>query len=204
MTKVETLQLAVVEWWIGDAGESLELARKRAKKWYSSDPSQDDEIRNRFGSLVEDACNSALTDWQDTPRGSLALVILTDQFTRNIYRFTPKAFAGDPIAIETAERSIEQRFDQHMSVPERSFLYHPYMHSEIKELQTKSIDLFKRLRSECPPDWASSVDENIRFANLHRELIDKFGRFPYRNAVLQRNSTPEELRYLQTANRFGQ
>lgn len=204
MEKMKALQAAVVEWWIGDAGKSVELARKRAKIWYSTDTVTDNEILDRFGSLVEAACRAELTDWQKTPRGSLALVILTDQFTRNVYRFTPKAFEGDSIAMEAAECAIERCFDQTMSVPERSFLYHPFMHSESKAHQQTSIALFERLRSECPPEWEPLVDENLRFAKHHRQLIREFGRFPHRNAVLGRRSTPEELEYLETANRFGQ
>ena len=204
MDQEQELQSSLLDWWFADARESVPIAKSRGKFWYSPEPAADAEIRERFGNLVTRACAGELAHWQESAHGCLALVLLTDQFTRNIYRRQVKAFSGDDIAVFAADHAIENRFDRQLVVLERSFLYHPYMHSEDPKHQARSVELFTRLIFESPSAWTSLINVSLDFALEHRNLIERFGRFPHRNEVLRRKSTSEELEFLKDASRYGQ
>lgn len=161
-------------------------------EWFRKDGAFDAIVRERFGPAVEAALQGAYRDWNETPRGSLARVLLLDQFTRNMFRDTPRAFAGDPQALATSRQAIARAFDSRLLPVERWFLYMPFQHSEQVDAQTQSIELFSRLAAQTglasPLDWAQR----------HAAIIERFGRFPHRNAILGRASTAEEEAFLLT------
>jgi uncharacterized protein (DUF924 family) len=158
--------------------------------WFRKDDAFDAETRTRFGVALAAGIAGAYGGWCTTPRGSLARVILLDQFPRNAFRGTRDAFAGDPGAIATAEDAIAQGFDRSLEAHERWFLYMPFQHSESLPMQERSRMLFRTLAAE------TGLESPLRYVERHYEIIRRFGRFPHRNAILGRASTPEELAFL--------
>lgn len=191
----------ILEFWFGpDADQPLE----RAEKWFQPDDEFDREIRERFEDDVERAAAGEYDSWRQTPRGSLAYIILLDQFTRNIYRDSPKAFAHDSRTVEATLEGIERDFDEELEPVERAFFYMPLMHSEDPEVQETSLEMFDRLRKSAPEEdqrVKSTVQSNYDFAVKHAEIIDRFGRYPHRNEVLGRESTDEERAFLEERGR---
>jgi len=171
-----------------DAGEVLKFWFERDRKaWYQKNPAFDEEIRARFLPLHEQALTGGLEGWQAQAASCLALVILLDQFPRNMFRNSAQAFAADAPARDAARVVVERDWDQGMSVDERTFAYLPFEHSESPADQARSCELMKPLGEEI-----------YRYALRHKEIIDRFGRFPHRNAALGRESTPEEIEFLKT------
>ena len=165
--------------------------------WFRKDDAFDREIRDRFGGALAAGIAGAFGDWCTTPRGSLARVVLLDQLTRNAFRGTPDAFAGDPGALATAEDAIEHGFDRDLDPYERWFLYMPFEHSEALAIQERGVALFAALAAE------TGVDAPLPWARRHCDVIRRFGRFPHRNAILGRTSTAEEAAFLaQPGSRF--
>jgi uncharacterized protein (DUF924 family) len=160
-------------------------------QWFRKDEAFDEEIRARFLPAVEGALAGKLDSWLTTPQGALALLILLDQFTRNLFRGEARCFAGDAQALRVAETVIAKGWDQAMSVVERAFVYLPFEHSETLADQERSLTLFGALAADSPAT-AGFLD----YAQRHHEVIVRFGRFPHRNAALGRVSTPEEKDYL--------
>lgn len=159
------------------------------RQWFVGGGAELDElIRKRFGSLLEDAKRGALDEWAESPRGRLALIIVLDQFSRNACRGLPEAFAADAKAQQLAREGIEAGMDKPLNMAERHFFYMPLMHAEDAELQRLSIEKFTALR-----DDAESL---LDFAKDHCSIVERFGRFPYRNSALGRSATPEEDEYL--------
>ncbi|RXT55026.1 hypothetical protein B6S44_12110 [Bosea sp. Tri-44] len=156
-------------------------------KWFAKDDAFDTEIARRFRPLVDTAARGELSDWEETPEGVYALLILLDQFPRNLHRGSAHAFAADALAREVAGRAIARGFDEAFHNPERRFLYMPFMHSEALADQERCVDLTK----------ASGDDDSTKYAVIHRDIIRDFGRFPHRNAVLGRQSSTEEQRFLE-------
>lgn len=158
------------------------------KDWFN--PSNPDEldttIRKRFASLLQKASACELYDWRTTPDGSLAEVIVLDQFSRNIYRNTPKAFAQDPLSLALSQEAIAKGFDKELSSKQLGFLYMPFMHSESPVIHEKAVELYS----------APGLEFNFGFEMKHKVIIDRFGRYPHRNAILGRESTPEEEAFL--------
>jgi uncharacterized protein (DUF924 family) len=154
-------------------------------RWWKKDPAFDAEIRERFLALHEALDRGEHEDWLETPRGALAYVVVLDQFSRNMFRGTARSFASDARARAAARRAIERADDRAFSDDEKSFLYMPLMHSE---------DLADQDR--CHALFAASRPDKARFAEQHRDIIRRFGRFPHRNALLGRTSTPEEAEFL--------
>jgi uncharacterized protein (DUF924 family) len=181
---------AVLDFWFGAPG-SPEHGKPRAE-WFRKDPAFDASIRDRFGPLVERALRGELADWAASPEGALAEILLLDQFTRNIFRDTPRAFAGDPRALAAARAAVGQRVDEALPAFQRGFVYLPFEHAESMAAQDESVRLFARL-AEDGPDGSSSM---LDYAHRHRAVVERFGRFPHRNAVLGRASTAEEEAYL--------
>ena len=166
------------------AHEVLKFWFERDRKaWFEKDPAFDAQIRARFQPLYESAAAGKLAGWNDGPPGSLALVIVLDQFPRNMFRGTARAFAADPAALETARLIVDRGWDQSMSADERLFAYLPFEHSEALQDQELSLKLF-------------AGNANFEWARRHWEIIRRFGRFPHRNAALGRASTPEEIEFL--------
>jgi uncharacterized protein (DUF924 family) len=156
------------------------------QKWFSKDDAFDAAIRERFLPTYEAAAAGRLADWTATPEGALALVIVLDQFPRNMFRGSPRIFATDHNALTVAKRSIAQGFDRQMDLPKRNFFYLPFMHSENLADQERCVELSRQ-----------SGDQNtLKYAEQHSDIVRRFGRFPHRNAVLGRATTAEEQAFL--------
>lgn len=192
----------IVEFWLGPAPDDPESVTRASKRWYVTDDGLDTQIRDRFGAAIERARRGALADWAETPEGVLALVILLDQFSRNAYRGTPDAFAGDAMALALAKRTVERGLDQKLGLPGRVLLYHPFEHSENPEHQERSVVLFETLAAEASPPWREFAADFVPYALAHRDVITRFGRFPHRNRILGRANTPEEQAYLDRGGGF--
>jgi len=160
--------------------------------WFEKDPHFDAEINSRFGSWLEPAKAGHLKDWHSAPESALALTILLDQFPRNIHRGTPQSFAYDSFALHSAELAVDREFDRQMTTAQRMFLYLPFEHAEDLEKQNRSVDLCRQL----PEDDSGLKTHTLQYALLHHDIIRRFGRFPHRNAILGRASTPEEIAFL--------
>ena len=155
-------------------------------KWFDTDGAFDAEIRTRFLGSYEAAVSGDLNCWEETPEGALALVLLLDQFPRNMFRGTPRAFAADPLARAIADRAIARGFDKRVPKPEQLFFYLPFEHSEDPADQERSVALCRN----------SGDAEALKWAELHADVIRRFGRFPHRNPILGRASTPAEEAFL--------
>ena len=195
----------ILEFWFeGVAGDPQAIAA-RSSVWFQSDPVFDRLCRERFGALHERAARGELDEWQETPRGTLALVVVFDQFSRNIHRGTSAAFACDAKALGCCLRARERGFDERLRPVERMFLYMPFQHTEDRERQDESVSVWEALAASVEGELAEYFENSIGHAREHRDVVHRFGRFPHRNAVLGRDSTPEEQRHLDGgAPRYGQ
>jgi uncharacterized protein (DUF924 family) len=163
------------------------------KQWFIKDKRFDATICERFGTTIAQAVAGGLREWDaEGPRGTLARIIVLDQLTRNAHRDTPGAFAGDVLALAAARQLVHDGADGTLSPVERSFVYMPFEHAEDARTQEQSVELFTSLAGQHP-EFGSSLD----YAHRHRGVIARFGRFPHRNRILGRASTPEELEFLQ-------
>jgi uncharacterized protein (DUF924 family) len=178
------------------ASSSTVLAFWRAagpEKWFKKDAAFDDDIRSRFLETYQAAAAGELAGWEQTPEGALALVIVLDQFARNMFRGSARAFAADPLARAAAERALARGFDRQMPLPERQFFYLPLEHSESLADQVRCVALFR----------ATGDAEAAKWAELHADIIRRFGRFPHRNAALGRTTTAEEQAFLDSGGFAG-
>lgn len=157
------------------------------EQWWSSDPRFDAAIRSRFGELHDRAVLGELHPWRDVPEGRLAEIIVLDQFSRNLYRDDPRAFAVDGMALALAQEAVRIGADQAVPAVQRQFMYMPYQHSESPRIHEDAMTLFESLDDP----------ESLDFERRHKVIIDRFGRYPHRNLVLGRSSTPEEIAFLQ-------
>jgi len=180
----------VLEFWFG----TPELSDTEAvtSRWFRKDPAFDAEIRQRFGPLIEQALAGELQDWAWQPGPAVARILLLDQFPRNAFRGSPRAFAGDALALAAAQQMVAQAQDQALPPLRRVFVYLPFEHAESLPMQEESVRLFTRLAQEAP-----SLQGYLDYAMRHHEVIQRFGRFPHRNTLLERSSTPEEQAFLQ-------
>jgi uncharacterized protein (DUF924 family) len=186
------------EFWFGTALEDAAgTARERARLWWSKNPEVDAAIRQRFESCVIKAGSGELDHWASNAQDRLALILLTDQFPRSIYRDVARAFAFDAKALSLAHTGIDAGFDVALRPLEKVFFYLPLEHSESLADQQRSVSLFQKLVDEANPDQKPTFAEYLDFAARHRDIISRFGRFPHRNKALGRISTPEELLFLQ-------
>lgn len=163
------------------------FAPENRERWFTPSEAFDREIGRRFGDLMGEAAAGRLAAWSQTARGSLALCLLLDQFPRNVWRGTPRAFASDAQALAVAKAAVEAGQDRELGPAERLFLYLPFEHSEDLADQERCVRLMAELGD---PEW-------LDYAVRHRDIVARFGRFPHRNAVLGRASTEEELAFLQ-------
>lgn len=154
--------------------------------WFKKSAELDREIEQRFFDTYQLAKTDVLDDWRENPHGALALIIVLDQFPRNMFRNTSQAFATDDKAVELTKYAVEHNYQENLSTEQQAFLYMPMMHSEDKADQTKCVELFTQLGKE----------NNLKFAIKHQKIIDRFGRFPHRNEMLGRESTPAEREFL--------
>lgn len=194
----------VLHYWFEGTEHDIERLQTRSKVWYSVSTERDEEIKREFGTLLQEIVSGQHRDWAQTSSGVLALVLVLDQFTRQIYRKKAEAFAHDAQAIVITYSAIGKGLDQEMSVSGRLFLYHPFQHSEKLKDQEFGVQVVRNLRNNCDEQWCEYVSESLRYFEEHCEIIRRFGRFPHRNEVLSRSSTPEELEFLQSASSYGQ
>ncbi|MGA0610346.1 DUF924 family protein [Caldimonas sp. KR1-144] len=168
-------------------------------EWFRKDAAFDALITERFGATIEAALRGELAAWRDTPDGRLAEVIVLDQFTRNAFRDTPRAFAGDAPALARAREMLVRGDDRTLPPLKRWFAYMPLEHAENLAAQEQSVQLFEALAADAPEHCGSAFDYALR----HHQVVQRFGRFPHRNAILGRRSTPAELAFLeQPGSRF--
>lgn len=177
-----------------DAASVLHFWFKELKpeQWWERDDDVDAAITSRFAELYESVSANIPSDWLEKPRGRLAAIIVLDQFPRNMFRDDARSYESDAKALALAVETVSLGWDMQLDPLERQFLYMPYEHSEDRDMQVKSVELFKALGKE----------DNLDFAIKHKEIIDRFGRFPHRNTMLGRTSTPEELEFLKQPGLF--
>ncbi|KKJ01104.1 DUF924 family protein [Prochlorothrix hollandica] len=180
---------AVLDFWFGSPTDSTYGQTKAA--WFRKDPDFDDHIRQHFLVTYSQAAAGALNHWQQQPLSCLALIVVLDQFPRNLFRHQPAAFATDAQARAVAEWGVQQGWDRSLLPVQRWFFYLPWEHSEDLADQDRAVALFTQLEG----DTASASP--IAYAQKHRAVIQRFGRFPHRNPILNRESTPEEIEFLQ-------
>ena len=161
-----------------------------SKQWWQKDLNFDSTIQSKFGSSHNQAKAGELYHWRDTALGSLAEIIVLDQFSRNIYRDDPRAFECDPVALALAQTAISKGFDSSLPQTQRSFFYLPFMHSESQIIHKEAVKLYELLGNKT----------NLEFELQHKKIIDKFGRYPHRNSILGRQSTSDEVDFLKLPN----
>ncbi len=195
-TEMETVE-TIMQFWFGAATDDLEVAQQRGDVWWKKNAQVDNTIRERFAGVLEAAAQGKHDDWLDDARGRLAMIILADQFSRNMYRDTPRAFANDALALSWCKGGLDSDVDSKLRPIERVFLYMPLEHSEAIEDQHRSVALFTQLAERVAPQQRKLFDGYRDYAVRHRDIVQRFGRFPHRNAILGRESTKEELAFLQ-------
>jgi uncharacterized protein (DUF924 family) len=193
----------VLDFWFGTLTDGLAADTVR-RGWFESSPARDEEIRRRFGATLERAAAGGLATWQDSTRGSLAFILVCDQFARQIHRGGARAFATDALALAAAEALVASGADRTLELDERVFVYMPFEHAESRLHQHTSVGLFSALRDDTPSGHRHLTGAFLKHAHQHRDVVLRFGRFPHRNRALGRESTAEELEFLETAGDFGQ
>lgn len=197
---------SVVDFWLGFNPDDGDAFARAYARWFSATPEVDREIEARFGALVERAGAGELDAWARMPRGRLALIILLDQFPRNLHRGSGAAFALDASALALAREGIASGADRELSQIERVFFYMPLQHAESLEVQQESVQVFEALGAEPAPAPVAKLLRKVgEFARLHADIIARFGRFPHRNRQLGRATTEAEAAYLREGGpTFGQ
>jgi uncharacterized protein (DUF924 family) len=194
---------AVLDFWFGEPVRTAAAFDERMHFWFENEA--DDAIRERFGELMRRAAEGKLAAWADSPRRRLALILLLDQFPRNVHRGSALAFAQDDKALGLALSGMQRGADAALEPVERLFFYMPLQHSESRDVQEESVAAFRRLAGEAPETLRVGFEVSLRYAEQHRKLIERFGRFPHRNRILGRESTAEEIDYLaHSPESFGQ
>jgi len=186
----------ILSFWFKEHDLTAPQIDARLDTWFGEDPVFDHEIEEQFSRDVEDASRGAIDHWADQPEGRLALIILLDQFRRNIYRNTAEAFAKDKSALKLCVEGAMQKQDKGLTPIQRVFFYMPLQHAESRKVQAKSVEIYSRLAQAVSPTYRETFETVAQFAELHRDIIEQFGRFPHRNKVLNRKNSPEEEQYL--------
>lgn len=195
----------VLAFWFGDACDSPEAARARNPFWYSPDPATDHQIWELYADVLTDASAGLYDYWQETPQGRLALIILFDQFPRNMFRGTSEVYRYDSNALQLAGQGITVGHLADLSVPEQTFFLMPYQHSEDIAVQRVGVDMMRALFSSAALEWKEFAKESLDYAVRHHDIVAEYGRFPHRNSLLGRNSTEAETRFLaEGGETFGQ
>ncbi|HEY1725440.1 MAG TPA: DUF924 family protein [Steroidobacteraceae bacterium] len=188
--------------WFGPRPYTPERTQSHLRLWFGDanapelTPQTDELIRERFGDLTDQASRGALSDWESSARRRLALIVVLDQFSRNIYRGSDRAFAQDLRALQLTVSGMQVGADATLDPVERLFFYMPLMHAESRAVQDESVAAFRRLLEESPTELRATFQASVDSAVEHRNVIERFGRFPSRNILLGRDSTPEEMDWL--------
>jgi uncharacterized protein (DUF924 family) len=187
----------VYAFWFGEApARDADTAHGKMRRWYMGGPAMDAEVREKFGPLVERAVRGELDGWTSTPRGRLALILLLDQFSRNCWRDEPRCYAGDARAQRLALEALAAGLDEGYSLEERQFLRMPLAHAEDVALQQRNVAETEKLVATVPPALRPVYEMAIEQSHKYLGVIEQFGRFPHRNKVLGRDSSPEEMEFL--------
>ncbi|NNC63792.1 MAG: DUF924 domain-containing protein [Gammaproteobacteria bacterium] len=196
----------ILAFWFGEPAVDAAAVQVLMKRWFHTDSEQDALTRDRFGSAMADAAASRLQNWEGRPRSRLALILLLDQFPRNVFRGTAAAFEQDAKALNLTINGIAAAQDRDLGPFERLFFYMPMQHSESIAVQNRSVELFDELARSAGTDFlADALASSADYARQHRDIIARFGRFPHRNEILGRTSTEAEVRFLEQGGAtFGQ
>lgn len=186
----------ILSFWFGHGVSNLEVMNEKASLWWKKDKDFDQEIRDKFESSLIRFANDDLEDWLREPHGVLAIIILADQFSRNIYRDMPDAFAFDAKARLLVHDGINKGTDTQLRLIEQVFFNMPLMHSEAMEDQILSISQFEKIVGKAQGEEIDRLQGNVKYAIAHKDIIERFGRYPHRNAILGRESTAEEIEFL--------
>jgi uncharacterized protein (DUF924 family) len=193
----------VLDFWFGPPGSALEIAERQTKLWFGKSLENDRAVAERFSATLVAATAGRLDHWANTPRGRLALVIVLDQFPHHIHRDRPQAFATDPQALAQSLAALDAGEDRQLAPIERVFVYLPLEHAESLAMQDRSVARFESLAHEADAEERALFDGFLNYARQHRDVVARFGRFPHRNAILGRRSTPDEAEFLkQPGSRF--
>ena len=193
----------VLAFWFGPAASAAETAARQGKLWFGKSEANDRLVTDRFRDTLIAARAGALDHWRTTPRDRLALILVFDQFPHHIHRDQPLAFATDPQALELALTALGEGDDRHLTPIERVFLYLPFEHAESLSMQEHAVALYDALLREANADDRDLFASFLDYARQHRDVVARFGRFPHRNEILGRASTPEEIEFLkQPGSRF--
>ncbi len=196
---------AILAFWFKEQSLSAPKIDRRMDVWFGEDPNFDQEVKAEFADDVARASAGQLDHWSRQPRGRLALILLLDQFRRNIYRNSADAFALDRKALQLCVQGAMEKKDKGLDAIQKVFFYMPLQHAESAKVQAKSCELFNKLAEAVSPTYKETFMTIAQFAELHRDIVDQFGRFPHRNKLLGRKNTPEEDEYLAgDAPDFGQ
>jgi uncharacterized protein (DUF924 family) len=183
----------VFDFWFGREGDEVGYGEFR-EAWFTKDPEFDREIRDRFELIYEEAASGKLEDWKNDPQSCLALIVVLDQFPRNMFRGDAEMYATDELARAAARHAVEHAYDRELRPSQRLFVYLPFEHSEDLEDQRRSVELFRTLSAEM------GSEDLLDYALRHMEIVERFGRFPHRNEILGRATTPEEVEFLEGPN----
>ncbi|MDG2374990.1 MAG: DUF924 domain-containing protein [Woeseiaceae bacterium] len=206
ITDTDKLRIqAILKFWFKEQQLSAPQIDGRMDVWFGEDAVFDEEVTRNFSQDVEDASEGRLDHWASDQRGRLALILLLDQFRRNIYRSKAEAFKKDKAALKLCVEGAMEKKDQGLSPIERVFFYMPLQHAESRKVQEKSCEIYNKLADAVSPTYKETFETVAQFAELHADIVGQYGRFPYRNAILGRENTPEEDLYLAgDAPAFGQ
>jgi uncharacterized protein (DUF924 family) len=186
----------ILDDWFGALDVDGKVPAENVRRWFSKDEAFDTALTKRYGALIESALAGELREWESDRRATLALVLLLDQFTRNVFRGTGRMYAGDQRALSVVQRALEAGYDEQLPWAYRGFLHMPFMHSESLEAQAACVDAFRKLAESAPEPHRAGFENNHRFAIAHHNIVAQFGRFPHRNALLGRPSSDAELEFL--------
>lgn len=186
----------ILDFWFGELAGADRIPPERLRLWFGGEEETDRQVRERFETTLHKAIRGESDDWPRTSRGALALIILLDQFPRHIHRNSPLAYACDHKALGVCLEGLSRRQDRSLSVMERAFFYLPLEHAENVDMQKLSVQSFETLLEDSPEVMKETCESFLDYAVRHREIIERFGRFPHRNAVLGRPSTEEEEMFL--------
>ena len=190
----------ILDYWFGSLDHTPEYFKERNRLWFGNGGPEslktDEYIRSHFEPTLIEAVEGKLGDWEASPKGCLALIVLLDQFSLNLYREQPRSYEQSALAVRIADHMMEQGFHQTLTFAERVFLYLPFEHGESIESQFKSVALFEQMAGQAPEYLKPVMKDYLDFAVRHAVVVKKFGRFPDRNEVFGRKSTPEEEAFL--------
>ncbi|MCH9687621.1 MAG: DUF924 domain-containing protein [Deltaproteobacteria bacterium] len=187
----------VIEFWFGSIADDGACQPAFIKRWWAKDAVFDREVSTRFAQSIADAEAGRLNAFKQSPEGCLALILLCDQMTRNSRRNQPEMYSADPFAQQTVRHALEQQFDRELRTMQRYFLLMPLMHAESRELQKEGVARFDQLVRDAEPGALEAARGAADYMRKHEVIVARFGRFPHRNEILGRQSTPEEIAFLQ-------